>query len=62
MDSLRSRDTEVLVTKLLNVSKVMKDDLSRTRRSSKVARVQHELEVAIAEQDFEKAAQFRCVK
>jgi protein-arginine kinase activator protein McsA len=59
ISNLRSQDIEVLVGKLLNVSRVMKEDLARKRQDDPITRIEHELETAVAEQNFTQAGLLR---
>ena len=59
LDELRSKDTDILVTKLHNVSKVMKADLEKQRSEHEAMRIQHELDMAVAEQNFTHASVLR---
>ena len=55
ISELRSQDTDVLIGKLHNVSRIMKENLARKRREHPRARLEHALEIAVAEQNFTKA-------
>jgi len=55
MDNLQEKDTELLACKLLNVSKKMQASLDETLKANKLSRLEHELRMAIAEEDYSKA-------
>eukprot|EP00960_Hanusia_phi_P038338 753387-Hanusia_phi.AAC.3 len=59
MDSLQEIDTEVLsillACKLLNVSQKMQATLEETFKANKLSRLEHELRMAVAEEDYSKA-------
>ena len=59
ISELRSQDTDVLIGKLHNVSRIMKENLARKRREHPRARLEHALEIAVAEQNFTKAGVIR---
>ncbi|EKX36641.1 hypothetical protein GUITHDRAFT_117184 [Guillardia theta CCMP2712] len=54
MDNLQEKDTELLACKLLNVSKKMQASLDETLKANKLSRLEHELRMAIAEEDYSK--------
>jgi len=55
MDSLQEIDTELLACKLLNVSQKMQATLEETFKANKLSRLEHELRMAVAEEDYSKA-------